>query len=266
MPTHQIDTQRFSAVLFDLDGVVTDTAKVHADCWKRMFDAFLSHRAAIMDVPFQPFDMEADYLRYVDGRPRYQGVEAFLDSRGIKLPYGVPGDLPDRNTICGLGNRKNTLLKEALARGGVTVYPDALNLLDFLQRRSVRTAVVSSSKNCAAILKAANLDDRFEVRVDGESAARLGLTGKPAPDTFLKAAELLGVAPPLCVILEDAISGVEAGRAGGFGLVVGVDRKGDGAELLGHGADLVVGNLQELLSGKRDDLRPMRSPGKDRDR
>jgi len=259
----QINTQKFSAALFDLDGVVTDTARVHADCWKQMFDGFLSRRAAIMNTPFQPFDIESDYLRFVDGKPRYEGVESFLADREIRLPYGVPGDSPDRNTVCGLGNRKNSLIQDALARGGVTVYPDALTLLDFLQQRGVRTGVVSSSKNCAAILRAAKLTDRFEVRVDGEVAARLGLAGKPAPDTFLKAAEMLGTDPSHCLVLEDAISGVEAGRAGGFGLVVGVARKGEGEDLLDHGADLVVGNLQELLREAKRESRPAPLFGKD---
>lgn len=241
-----IDPQRFDAVLFDLDGVLTATARVHARCWQRMFDEFLDCRARSAGEELRPFD-SADYLRYVDGKPRYEGVRSFLASRGIILPEGTVESPPDEESICGLGNRKNELIGEVLASEGVEVYPGSLALVQLLRGQGVRSAVVSSSRNCARVLEAAGIAGLFEVRVDGEVAARLGLAGKPAPDTFLHAARLLGVDPRRAVVVEDAISGVEAGRAGGFGLVVGVARHGDAAALLDHGADVAVDDLGELL-------------------
>lgn len=242
-----LDRERFDAVLFDLDGVLTDTARIHAAAWKQMFDSFLKRRAERTGEPFQPFDIASDYARQVDGKPRYDGVRDFLHSRGIELAEGAADDPPDRESVCGLGNRKDELVKDAIAAGRVEPYPGSVALVRRLCEQGVRTAVVSSSANCAAVLAAAKIDHLFEVRVDGETIPRLGLAGKPAPDTFLEAARELGVEPARAVVVEDALSGVEAGRAGGFGLVVGVARKDDAEALRAHGADLVVRDLAELL-------------------
>jgi beta-phosphoglucomutase family hydrolase len=238
---------RFDAVLFDLDGVLTATAKLHATCWKKMFDEYLQERAARTGEPFQPFEIATDYKQYVDGKLRYDGVHGLLESRSIDLPWGDPEDPPDRETICGLGNRKNQLIQEALAAGGVEVFASSVALVRQLRDAGIKTAVVSASKNCEAILKAAGIAELFDLRVDGIVAARLQLPGKPAPDTFLEAARQLGVEPERAVVVEDAVSGVQAGRAGGFGLVIGVDRKGDPEALRNNGADVVVADLSELL-------------------
>ena len=239
--------ERFDAVLFDLDGVLTDTAKVHALCWKRMFDEFLKQRADEQGEVSHPFDLNADYRRYVDGKPRYEGVRDFLASRGIELPQGDPSEPPGWETVSGLGNRKNELINEILATEGVDVYEKSVVLVRRLLGQGFRTAVVSSSKNCEAILKAADISNLFEVRVDGVVAVREHLAGKPAPDTFLRAARLLGAEPQRAVVVEDAISGVQAGRAGGFGLVIGVDRHDDAEALRAGGADIVVADLGEFL-------------------
>jgi beta-phosphoglucomutase family hydrolase len=247
-PSHcPVTPERFDAVLFDLDGVLTDTAKVHAACWKKMFDEFLRNRVVQTGEPFRPFDIETDYKRYVDGKLRYEGVRSFLHSRGIRLPYGDPGDPAHRETICGLGNRKNDLIQEVLATDGVEIYDRSLPFVHHLRSVGIRTAIVSASRNCPAVLAAAGLADLFDVRVDGEVAARLHLAGKPAPDTFLEAARQLGVEPARAVVIEDAIAGVQAGRAGQFGLVIGVARKGEGDALREKGADIVVADLSELL-------------------
>jgi alpha,alpha-trehalase len=235
--------ERFDAVLFDLDGVLTDTARVHALCWKRMFDEFLKRRGE----DYRPFDLNEDYRRHVDGKPRYEGVRDFLASRGIELPMGDPSEPPGWGTVSGLGNRKNELINENLAAEGVDVYEKSVVLVRRLLDQGFRTAVVSSSKNCEAILKAADISDLFEVRVDGVVAAREHLAGKPAPDTFLRAAGLLDSEPRRAVVVEDAISGVQAGRAGGFGLVIGVDRHDDAEALRAGGADVVVADLGEFL-------------------
>jgi beta-phosphoglucomutase family hydrolase len=244
--TTPVDWARFDAVLFDLDGVLTATATVHAACWKRMFDEFLSARAEAEGTAFRPFD-EEDYKRYVDGKPRYEGVASFLASRGISLPRGTPADGPDEKTVCGLGNRKNELIQEVLASDGVEVFEGAVSLVRWLRRQGIRQAVVSSSKNCEAVLRAANLIDVFDVRVDGVLAARQKLPGKPRPDTFLEAARLLDVPPARAVVVEDALAGVKAGVAGGFGLVVGVDREGDPEALREAGAHIVVDDLGLLV-------------------
>ena len=241
-----ITPERFDAVLFDLDGVLTATAKVHASSWKQMFDTFLQQYATETNTPFQPFDT-TDYLRYVDGKPRYEGVQSFLESRGIDLPHGDPEEPPNADTICGLGNRKNELMHEILASEGVEVYEGSLALLHQLRDAGIKTAVVSSSKNCQTVLAAAGITALFDARVDGEVAAHLHLPGKPAPDTFLHASELLGVEPQRAVVVEDALSGVEAGRAGGFGLVIGIARHGEAAALKEHGADVVLNDLADLL-------------------
>ncbi len=239
--------QRFDAVLFDLDGVLTATASIHAVCWKRMFDEFLQKRSLAKNEIYQPFDLDSDYKRYVDGKLRYDGVRSFLEGRGIHLPPGSPDDPPERNTVCGLGNRKDAMVKDVLETQGIGVFEGSLALLRQVRQAGLKTAVVSASKNCEAVLAAAGIGDLFDLRIDGLVAERLGLAGKPAPDTFLKAAELLQVAPARAVVVEDAISGVRAGRAGRFGLVIGVDREGNPDELRNNGADIVVNDLAELL-------------------
>lgn len=241
-----IDWTEYEAVLFDLDGVLTATARLHAASWKRMFDDYLRGRASARGDPFRPFEMP-DYARFVDGRPRYDGVRTFLASRGITLDDGDPGDPPGIETACGLGNRKNAMFADLLASEGVEVYAGSLAVVRHLLRNGVRAAVVSSSRSCEAILHAAKLADLFELRVDGQVAAQQGLAGKPAPDTFVYAARVLGVAPSRAVVVEDAIAGVEAGRAGGFGLVVAIDRTGASEALAQAGADRVVADLGDTL-------------------
>lgn len=243
-----ITPARFDAVLFDLDGVLTSTAKIHSSCWKTTFDDFLRHRAAEGKEPFRPFDIVKDYKRYVDGKLRYEGVKSFLASRNIALAEGTPDDPPTADTVCGLGNRKDELVKAAIEQGHVESYPGSVALVRRLREQGIRTAVVSSSNNCEQVLRAAGILDLFEVRVDGVVASQLGLPGKPAPDTFLKAAQMLGVGPARAVVVEDAIAGVQAGRAGGFGLIVGVDRDGTGEALRAAGAEVVVTDLAELLN------------------
>jgi beta-phosphoglucomutase family hydrolase len=239
------DPEYLDAVIFDLDGVITDTAVVHARAWKQMFDEYLQRRAGDGEH-FVPCSIDRDYPRYIDGKPRYDGVRSFLKSRGIELPEGRPDDPPTAETVCGLGNRKNVLFHELIDREGVGVFEDAVVQLQHWRSLGLRTAVVSSSKNCAAILKGAGLSHLFETRVDGAIAQQLGLPGKPAPDMFLLAARNLGVEPARAAVFEDAVSGVQAARAGGFGLVVGVDRRNEGESLLYNGADVVVQNLLEL--------------------
>ncbi len=237
-----IDWPSFDAVLFDLDGVLTSTARVHAAAWKRTFDDFL---AAV--APDQtPFDITADYRSHVDGRPRYDGVATFLASRGIELPWGDPSDPPSWGTICAVGNKKNDLVTELLATEGAEVYPGSRALLDALIPLELALAVVSASANAADVLTAAGIGDRFEVLVDGRVAAELGLAGKPQPDPFLEAAHRLGVEPARAVVVEDAVAGVEAGVAGGFGAVIGVDRHHDPDALATAGATIVVADLGEL--------------------
>ncbi|HEU4975445.1 MAG TPA: beta-phosphoglucomutase family hydrolase [Baekduia sp.] len=238
------------ACLFDLDGVLTQTAKVHAAAWKEMFDGYLRRHAEEAGEPFAAFT-QSDYDRYVDGRPRTDGVRAFLASRGIELPEGDPGDPPDRATVAGLGNRKNELLRDVLDRQGVEVYDGSVRYVHAARDAGLRRAVVSSSKNCRDVLRAAGIDDLFEAVVDGNVAAEEGLAGKPAPDTFLAGARRLGVEPAEAVVFEDALAGVEAGRAGNFGEVVGVDRVGQAEALREHGASVVVRDLAELL-GEED--------------
>ncbi len=233
------------ALLFDLDGVITRTATLHAASWKRLFDEYLSARAARGGEAFVPFRLVDDYRRYVDGKPRYDGVRSFLASRGMTLPWGAPSDPMDRETVCGLGNRKDRYFEESLREHGVETFPDAVTLLRDAKARGLKTALVSSSKNAAAILESAGILNLFDARVDGVEAERLHLPGKPAPDTFLEAARRLQVPPDHAVVFEDAISGVEAGKRGGFN-VVGVDEAGQADALRRHGADLVVSNLGEL--------------------
>ncbi|MFI6344759.1 HAD family hydrolase [Streptomyces sp. NPDC050560] len=236
------------ACLFDLDGVITRTAVVHAAAWKEMFDAFLLGR----DKNARPFD-SSDYDRYVDGLPRADGVRSFLASRDIELPEGGPDDPPDRATVHGLGNRKNDLVLEKIRTEGVEAYDGTLRYVRAVRAGGLRTAVVSSSANCRDILRAVNAEDLFEVRIDGVVAAERRLPGKPRPDTFLAAAHDLGVAPEHCAVFEDALAGMDAGRSGHFGYVVGVDRVGQSDALRAHGADVVVRDLSELAEQEADE-------------
>ncbi len=235
------------ACLFDLDGVLTQTARVHAAAWKEMFDAFLRARAARTGEKFVPFDPVADYDTYVDGKPRYDGVRSFLASREIELPEGDPSDPPSAETVYGLGNRKNELVLALLKRDGVKVYEGSVDYVRAVRDAGLHRAVVSASANCREVLQAAEIEDLFEVRIDGIVVEQRHLKGKPAPDTFLAAAEELGAKPAEAAVFEDALAGVEAGRAGRFGFVVGVDRTGQREALLQHGADIVVSELAELL-------------------
>ncbi|MGC8492936.1 MAG: HAD family hydrolase [Syntrophobacteraceae bacterium] len=244
-----VTSDSFDAVLFDLDGVLTATAEVHAAAWKKTFDEYLQKRATKTGETFQPFDSDGDYSLYVDGKPRYDGVRSFLDSRGIHLPDGDPGDPPDRETVCGIGNRKEELVVKTIETDGVKVYEGSVAWVRQLRGAGIKTAVVSSSKNTLAVLKAAGIDRLFDVRVDGHVVEDQGLPGKPAPDTYLHAAALLGVSPRRAVVVEDALSGVEAGKNGGFGLVIGVDRKGHADALRENGADLVVTDLAAAAGG-----------------
>lgn len=247
-----ITRDRFDAVLFDLDGVLTSTAAIHAEAWKLMFDDYLATRAREAgggeEGRFRAFDIDSDYKRYVDGKPRYEGVRSFLESRDIHLPPGDASDPPGDQTVCALGNRKDAIVKQAIDEGRIESFPSSIEWVRRLREQGFRTAVVSSSRNCGPVLRAAKIEDLFEVRVDGLTLAERGIAGKPAPDSFLDAAAQLGVEPARAVVVEDAISGVQAGRAGKFGLVIGVDREGHAEALLQHGADIVVRDLGELLS------------------
>jgi beta-phosphoglucomutase family hydrolase len=236
------------ACLFDLDGVLTKTATVHAAAWKEMFDAYLRERAARTGERFVPFDAVAEYEQYVDGKPRYEGVQSFLASRGIELPRGEPNDPPQAETVDGLGNRKNEIVLALIRERGVEPYEGSVKYVQAAKEAGLRRAVVSSSTNCHDVLIAAGIDDLFEVRIDGVVAEREHLRGKPAPDTFLAGARALGVEPAGAAVFEDALAGVAAGRAGRFGFVVGVDRVGQADALREHGADVVVSDLRELLA------------------
>jgi beta-phosphoglucomutase family hydrolase len=243
----RVNRDQYDAALFDLDGVITNTANLHATCWKQMFDEYLQMRGSQRGEAFCPFDVVTDYRLYVDGKPRFDGVRDFLRSRGIQLPEGNLDDPANVETVHGLGNRKNDLVNRAIAEVGVEPYAGTVQFIHQLRRDGFKIAVVTSSQNCDAVLRAAKLDDLFEVRVDGNLIQAQRLAGKPAPDTFLIAAKLLGVEPIRTVVIEDAISGVEAGSNGNFGLVIGVARKGNAGELKRHGANLVVEDLGELV-------------------
>jgi beta-phosphoglucomutase family hydrolase len=242
-----ITRDRYDAVLLDLDGVITDTANLHAACWKQMFDEYLQKRATQRGEAVRPFDLATDYRLYVDGKPRFDGVRDFLTSRGIRLPEGSPDDSPQAETVGGLGNRKNNLVNKVIEDVGVEPYEGSVKLIHQLRHRGFKIAVVTSSENCEVVLRAARLDTFFEVRVDGHVIHAQRLAGKPAPDTFLLAARLLGVEPTRTVVIEDAISGIRAGVNGNFGLVIGVARKGNAEKLKHHGAHLVVNDLGELV-------------------
>jgi beta-phosphoglucomutase family hydrolase len=237
-----------SACLFDMDGVVTQTASVHAAAWKEMFDDFLRSYAASTGTPFVPFDAHAEYDQYVDGKPRLDGTRSFLQSRGITLPEGNPDDPPGTPTIYGLSNRKNDLVLAKIAAGGVQVYQDTITYIRAVRAGGISTAIVSASANTKLVLDSAGIAGLFDVRMDGVIAKQRGLRGKPAPDTYLAAAQMLNVTPHRAAVFEDAQAGVAAGRAGGFALVVGVDRVGQAQELREHGADIVVQDVTELLN------------------
>jgi beta-phosphoglucomutase family hydrolase len=237
----------YDAVLFDLDGVITNTANLHAACWKQMFDDYLQNRAIQRGEAFKPFDLATDYLLYVDGKQRFDGVRDFLKSRSIVLPEGSTDDPPEADTVGGLGNRKNDLVNAAIEERGVEAYEGSVRLIQQLRHQGFKIAVVTSSQNCTAVLRAAKLESVFGVQVDGKVIQAQHLAGKPAPDTFLMAARLLGTEPARAVVIEDAISGVRAGFSGNFGLVIGVARKGNDEELRHNGAHLVVSDLGELV-------------------
>jgi beta-phosphoglucomutase family hydrolase len=255
-----IPTSVIHAVVFDMDGVVTQTASVHAAAWKSLFDEYLDEAArragaappdggtAALGGTYAPFT-QADYLRYVDGKPRYDGVRDFLASRGLTLPPGDASDAPGAETVCGLGNRKDGYFRRLVDEHGVEPYPSTVALIGELKRAGVRVAIISASRNTTRILEAAGVRGLFEAQVDGEVAADLGLPGKPDPAVFVEAARRLGVTPARAAVVEDAIAGVEAGRRGGFALVIGVDRGGNREALAAAGADAVVADLAEVVVG-----------------
>lgn len=244
--THTVVSDKYDAWLFDLDGIITDTASVHASAWKRMFDEYLQKVADRENAPYEPFEIDPDYFRYVDGKPRYDGVDSFLRSRGIELPWGDPSDAPDTETVCGLGNRKNAMFNDVLKDEGAVVFDSSVKLVKELKKQGKHVAVVTSSKNCDAVLEVAGLTGLFEAKVDGNVAAERKLAGKPDPHTYLEAAKLVGAAIERSVVLEDAISGVEAGKSGKFGLVIGVARHDEPQALKKAGADIVVSDLGEI--------------------
>jgi len=236
----------FKAVIFDMDGVITQTALTHASAWKEMFDEYLLKRSEDSGEVFKEFTHADDYLPYVDGKPRYKGVASFLESRGINIPFGDPSDLAGKETVCGLGNQKNEAFNLVLARDGVRVYPSTLNLLIELQKAGVKLGVASSSKNCKPVLEKVDLLKMFEARVDGEVSAELGLQGKPEPDIFTTACDIVNVQYKDAIVVEDAVSGVQAGASGNFGLTLGVAREDNAKELLENGAEHVVEDLEEI--------------------
>ena len=254
MPVVPSDNERFglpasvSVCLFDLDGVLTQTAKVHAAAWKQMFDEFLRRHAEETGTAFVEFDAGRDYDEYVDGKPRLDGTRDFLASRGIELPEGDESDPPGTPSIQGLSNRKNDLVLAKIREDGVDTYPGSVDYVRKVRSAGLKTAVVSSSANTVDVLECTDMTDCFDARIDGVVAKQRGLKGKPAPDTFLAGAAALGVGPDAAAVFEDALAGVAAGRAGNFALVVGVDRVGQADELRSHGADVVVGDLSELLT------------------
>ncbi len=246
-----IDLNAYDAAVLDMDGVITQSARAHFKAWKNMFDDYLRERAERGDGDFHPFT-EEDYYDYVDGKPRFDGAQSFLDARGIDLPRGNPDDDPGEEIVCGLGNRKNELFLDHLEEHGTESYPHARAFVEEMKRRGKPVAAISSSRNAKAVLEAAGVLDLFDAIVDGVVSHEMGLEGKPAPDIFLEAARRLDVAPERSIVVEDARAGVEAGRAGGFGLVVGIDRSGENAGLAEHGADIVVEDLSHIWR-KEDD-------------
>lgn len=243
---NSVTREKYDAVLLDLDGVITRTAKLHAAAWKKAFDEFLKKRASGED--FKPFDETGDYEDYVDGKPRFDGTKSFLESRDIHLDSGDPDDPPDKETLWGLSNRKNELFEATLKEGKVELYSGTVEWIRQLRSQGIKIAVVSSSHHCEDILKSAGISDLFDIRIDGGVADKEKLEGKPAPDTYVRAAKGLGATVERSVVVEDAIAGMEAGRDGKFGLVIGVDRKHDAEALKAHGADIVVSDLKEMLT------------------
>ncbi|HKY73613.1 MAG TPA: beta-phosphoglucomutase family hydrolase [Nitrospira sp.] len=252
----RLNFETYDAVLSDLDGVITQTARLHAAAWKRLFDDYLCHVAAQTGTACQPFDLEEDYRLHLDGKPRQDGVRDFLQSRGLTLPLGSPSDSGDRDTLYGMGNRKDGYFEAALRETGVAVYPTTVAFLRVAKQAGLKMAVVSSSHHCAEIIEAIGLTPLFEVRIDGHEIDRLRLPGKPAPDAFVEAARRLTVEPRRAIVIEDALSGVRAGRAGGFGLVIGVNRRNQAQALRDLGADVVVNDLGELLPGSTESPTP----------
>lgn len=252
----------FDAVIFDMDGVVTKTAVVHSLAWKKMFDEYLHYREKEYHEPFREFTHADDYLCFVDGRPRYKGVETFLKSRGINIPFGEPEDEPRRETVCGLGNRKNEFFNKVLEEEGVGVYDSTIGLIKELLERGVKVGVATSSKNCVLILNKAGITSLFETRVDGVVSAELGLKGKPEPDIFTAASDNLGVRHHRAIVVEDAVSGVQAGSKGNFGLVIGVARGNNAHELKTNGADVVVEDLSEVTVEKINKLIQSKQAGR----
>ena len=241
-----ITPDKFDAVLFDLDGVITDTAMMHAACWKVMFNTYLKRRAETLGEEFISFEIDTDYLNYVDGKPRFDGVRDFLASRNITLDEGTPDSPATEESVCGLGNRKNELVNLRIQMHGVKVYQSSLDYVNFILSIGIKTAIVSSSANCRTVLKAAGIIDLFPVIVDGIAAKEKKLNGKPSPDMFMEAARELGVKPGKAAVVEDAISGVQSGRNGNFGIVIGIARKDNREELLENGADIAVSDLGEI--------------------
>ena len=244
----------FDAAIFDMDGVITRTAAVHSLAWKKMFDEYLHYREREFHEPFHEFTHTSDYLNFVDGRPRYKGVDAFLKSRGINIPFGKPEDEPKQETVCGLGNRKNEFFNQVLVEEGVGVYDSTIKLIKELLERGIKVGVATSSKNCLPILEKAGITGLFATHVDGVVSAGLGLKGKPEPDIFTTASDNLGVKHHRAIVVEDAVSGVQAGRKGNFGLVIGVARENNARDLKTNGADVVVTDLSELSVNKIDKL------------
>ncbi|MCK5350310.1 MAG: beta-phosphoglucomutase family hydrolase, partial [Desulfobacula sp.] len=249
-----LNPELYDAVLFDLDGVVTRTADTHATAWKKLFDEYLKKKSGTDN--YIPFNLKDDYIRYVDGKPRNKGIKSFIASRSIDIPYGLVHDTPDMETICGLGNRKNQIFSDLLKKEGVRVYESTVDLIRQLRKNGFKTAIVSSSKNCRQVLKAAGIEALFDTRVDGIVSESLGLTGKPEPDIFLEVAKRLDVDVNRCVVVEDALSGVEAGKKGGFGMVIGVNRADQAKQLKKKGAHLVVTDLCEIKAGARPKFSP----------
>jgi beta-phosphoglucomutase family hydrolase len=234
----------FEAVIFDLDGVITKTALVHGLAWKAMFDEFLQKKAQEDGPPYKEFTHEKDYLPFVDGKPRYDGVKSFLESRQINIPFGSKDDDHTEETVCGLGNRKNIKFREILDSDGIQVYKSTVDLIYALKEKNIHVGVASSSKNCQYVLQVVDLESQFETRVDGVVSAEIGLNGKPAPDIFIKAAENMGCEPSRSIVVEDASSGVKAGCNGGFGLVIGLAREDNEDDLKAHGADIVLKDFE----------------------
>ena len=242
-----ITRDKYDAILFDLDGVITNTANMHATCWKKIFDEYLQTRSTKTGKTFRSFEIATDYKLHVDGKTRFDGARDFLKSRGITLPEGTHDDPPHKETVCGIGNRKSNLVTKVIKTDGIEVYEGSMTFLKHVKEIGMKTAIVTSSENSQAVLQAAGIRDVFDAQIDGTTIVDQHLAGKPAPDSYLKAVQLLEVQPKRAVVIEDAISGVQAGVKGGFGLVIGIDRKGYAEELKKNGAHIVVSDLSECI-------------------